>query len=75
VSEHEELRAMVQTSVGNYYQHLLQYLVQRFMEKEGVEASAQKKTVEFDLADVKWPVIKPLLQKNDAVEVFKLGNT
>jgi hypothetical protein len=36
---------------------------------------AQKKTVEFSSLDIKWPEIKQMITKADAVEVFKLGNT
>jgi hypothetical protein len=46
------------------------------MDKEQLDTNlAQKKTVEFCSIDVKWPEVKQLTTKADAVEVFKLGNT
>lgn len=67
---------MVQISIGNYYQHLLAHLVKLYMDQEQLDTNlAQKKTVEFCSIDVKWPEVKQLTTKADAVEVFKLGNT
>jgi hypothetical protein len=66
---------MVQTSIGHYYQHLLTHLVKLMMDKLPPEDIVQKKTMEFSNLEVKWPVIKPLNSKSDAVETFKLGNT
>lgn len=55
----DELRCMVNTAVGHYYQHMLSYLVRHFMDETPItqeeETLIHKKTVEFPTVDVKWP--------------------
>lgn len=74
-SDHDELRCMVQTSIGHYYHHILTHLVRHFMDETPLDPCCQQKTVDFPSVELKWPVIKALTSKADAVEVFKLGNT
>ena len=66
---------MLQHALGNFYQHLLAYLVKQFMDQKPISEMVHKKTVEFPSVEVKWPDIKEFKTKADAVEVFKLGNT
>ena len=52
----EELRCMVQTAVGNYYQHLLEFLTKAFIEQESIDSDlVHKKAVEFGALELRWP--------------------
>jgi len=73
----KKLRANLCLSLGQYYQVLLTFLVLNWttQEKNEIPEEAQKKTIQFPEVDVVWPVIKPINGYQDAVSIFKLGNT
>lgn len=51
-SEQDELRCMVQTAIGHYYQHLLTHLARLMQDQTPLDPSVQKKTVDFPSVDV-----------------------
>ena len=73
----KKLRANLQLTLGQYYQVLMTFLVLTYSttEENTVPEEALKCTVQFPELDIAWPVIKPINNYTDAVNIFKLGNT
>lgn len=72
----KKLRASVQIALGHYYMELLAFGVNNYIEgRKIIPTKVQQKFVEFPELKLKWPVIKDIDNKEDAVQVFKLSNT
>lgn len=62
--------------MGEYYLSLMTHLVKCFVEIEQFSITAsEKRTVEFAELNLKWPIIQVINNYQDAVKIFKLGNT
>ena len=72
----KKLRANVQVQIGEYYLSLMTHLIRCFVELDQYSITlGEKKTVEFPEVNLKWPTIQQIRDYNDAVQLFKLGNT
>jgi len=72
----KKLRANIQVQIGEYYLSLMTHLIKCFVEMDQFSITAsEKKTVEFPEVNLRWPEIKEIRDYQDAVKLFKLGNT
>ena len=62
--------------MGQYYLFLLTFNVDNFINSKEINPEpVQKCIVQFPELNIKWPVIQDIKGYEDAVNLFKLGNT
>ena len=63
-------------STGQYYVNLLKFTVGNYIENNEIEPKiVQKCIVKFEELKIEWPQIEDIKGSQDAVQLFKLGNT
>jgi len=69
-AKRKKLRATIQISMGNLYLNLM-------MSCNGGQdmSKINDKVVTFDKLETTWPTVKPVVNAEDAIQAFKLGNT